>query len=151
MRAKNLPTLLMLMRLGAVVLTALLLTPVWGCKISGRNFKIVITDFDTARVEGIWLYHESEPGAGFVRDTEIRLGDTFTQGGVELVDYVMIDSITQHEFAFAAQVVRSERNPDAARLNLFALLWAENGSFKASTYNEFGESDLSVETLEVSL
>ena len=127
-------------------LPMLLMLPATGCNL--QQFRIAITDFESADVTGIWMWRE-DAGGEFERNVEIQLGEPFVEGGVEMVEYTMIDAATQAEFQFAAPVVRDPANPDRAELDLFSLLWAEGGSYKASTYNEFGESPLSVQTLEV--
>ena len=88
-------------------------------------------------------------GGEFARDVEIQLGEPYVENGVELVEYTMIDAATQAEFQFAAPVVRNDANPDRAELDLFTLLWAASGTYRASTYNDFGESPLSAQTLQV--
>ena len=133
-------------RLFVLLFAALAMLPLGGCEL-GTQFRIVIPDFESAEVEGIWIWRE-DAGGDFARDVEIKLGEPFVEDGVELVEYTFVDPDTEFELQFAAPVVRDAVNPDQAELDLFALLWAGVGTFKASTYNEFGESPLSEQTVE---
>jgi hypothetical protein len=128
----------------------LLVLPSSGCDTS-KEFRVVIPDFQSAQVQGVWLWRQAPTGGEFERSLEITLGEPFLQDGREVVEYTMRDPVMQWEVTFVAPVFRDDANPDSAEIQLYALLWASDGLFKASTFNQYGESELSQEEIQIAL
>jgi hypothetical protein len=96
-------------------------------------------------LDGIWLHRRSEITGEFEPISEIRLTGRVSEEGAEFVEYELLDpSGVSIGLTLSAQVDRSGPAPELA---LWIVRFSEPGEFKASVYNQAGESSLSEQTI----
>ena len=123
-----------------VLLALLCLT---GCDL--KTVALVISDFDSAQVQGAWLYRQNPVTGDFLRETQVRFQlPTYFEAGEELIDYTTENPGQWADLDLTARVERSGGNV------VLRLLWGADGNpafYRASTYNTVGESALSGEAV----
>ena len=132
----------------AIIATVLLVLPLGGCG-AATQFRVFIPDLASANVEGIWFWQEID--GEFVRAAEIELGALVEQNGQEFLEYSLIAPTGEIWAELASPVERPEGESSGAELDLIVALFTGSGLYKASTYNDFGESSLSSGTVEVQI
>jgi hypothetical protein len=126
-------------------LVALLLPVLSGCEV--KPLTVQIYGWDTYQVQGVWLWrwntvsktYERDNGVQFLRDRSTAQYAQDFPPDAELVVYSFATGGTE----MPARLERDARDPDLVTLRLWYLRFSDPGSFKASTYNAAGESDLS--------
>ncbi len=117
----------------------LLLLP--GCDLSFVS--VEIPDFDSSRVQGVWIWRQSESNGQWVRDTRIDFVDRSTWNGIELVSYSTVVGTLGERGALPSGLTRDPANPDRAMISLGFLRLSAPGRFRVSTWNAYGDSPLS--------
>jgi hypothetical protein len=105
-----------------------------GCDV--RPFRVQIPRFDTAQVQGLWVWRAAASGE-FERFQQIEFRDLSQDEGGEYLRY----SLDGSGVSFASPVVRDPASPEDVTLTLS--FRRALGSFKLSSYNTVGESPLS--------
>jgi hypothetical protein len=109
--------------------------------------RLQLPSFDGADLQGIWLWRRSEASGDFEPVSEIRLTDTLVENGMEFVEYELMNPTgTSLGVTLSAEVDRSGAMPELA---LWVIRFALPGEFKASVYNEAGESPLSEQSIQL--
>lgn len=103
--------------------------------------RLQLPSFDEGALEGIWLWRKNEKNGRFRPVSEIRLGTTVVENGVEYVEYELLDRDGNSlQVTLSAAVDRTAGTPELA---LWVVRFAKPGEFKATVYNAAGESPLS--------
>jgi hypothetical protein len=135
------------------VLCLLALGPGAGCDLEPSLFdtahdpqrlgvlRVQLEAFDESRPEGIRLWRRTEAGDGFEFVSEIRLGASTSEAGAEYIGYRLLDPDGQDFGLPLSSLV--QRDGEAVTLALWLVRFGPEGEFKASVYNEAGESELS--------
>lgn len=107
---------------------------------------VQIPDYDSAEVAGVWMHKDQ--GGQFLPTNHIQFTGTNVRSDAEVLDFTFHDGARDASYGFSAVVERNPANPDQVMLRI---LFARPGSgeYKVSTYNAQGESELSLETLEL--
>lgn len=107
--------------------------------------RVEVPTFDASPPEGIRLWRRAEDSGQFEPISEIRLSSPVVEQEQEYVEYTLLDPAGQPiEIRLSSML---ERNGDGARLTLWLIRFAPSGEFKASLYNQAGESPLSNEVV----
>jgi hypothetical protein len=125
-----------------------LLMPTFGCRWA-EMVTIEIPDFDSSAVQGVWMYRWSDAAQDYERSIELRIVDRGVGNDTEYIDYEIRDSSGNVRYTLPAEIVRDQGNPDGALIDFFVVLFDGEGTFRASTYNDAGESQLSAEQLQI--
>ena len=139
-----------LVRALATALTVAAVVPFFGCGWL-QSITVVISDFDSNDIQGVWVWREDVADGSYQRETEIRLEEPFMDSGQQFLRYSVRTPAGEQQLNIRTPIVRPNAgNPDAAQLTFFIVLSnGQAGSFKASTYNDAGESTLSTQTLDL--
>lgn len=140
-----------IVRHALLVAVALLVLPLFACRWYGVT--VLIPDFDTSQVEGVWFWRLSQDTGQYVRDGQIVFADqahTLDDGRV-LLPYTLLtnDGLLVHD-SLATVLDRDSTNPDRVTLNLQYAALDKAGmspSYRVSSYNAAGDSALSDETV----
>ncbi len=132
----------------AVVAAVLWIVPFTGCRLA-EVVTIRITDFDSSEVEGVWMWRLSDETNMYERSTELHIMEVSQVGDREYLNYAIRDAEGRASLVLPAEIIRDPQNPDSVELSFFVVLFEGDGTFRASTYNEAGESPLSAELLEI--
>ncbi len=120
-------------------------TSLQGCSLGW--FTISIPDFASKSVGGVWLWHLSAETGLWERDTQIAFGAPSLQADGEWLTYQAAPLDGSPTFPGWSQVVRSANNPDQVTLQLLFSRAEAAGTYRASTYNDAGDSPLSNESV----
>lgn len=139
-----------IIRHGLLVAIALLALPLFACR--WYNVTVLIPDFDSSQVEGLWFWQLSQETGEYVRDGRIVFADqthTLDDGRV-LLPYTLLreDGALVHD-SLATVLRRDSSDPDRVTLKLQYATTDEPGmspSYRVSSYNAAGDSALSAET-----
>lgn len=139
-----------LLRSAALVLS-LLAIPMIGCE--PKRVQIQLDGFSSSEIDGIWLYRQDASG-GFERICEIVFTElrTIVRRGqaTERIKYVQ-NCLDGEQGIPALQMETSVRHPsgdpDAVLVDIWYLRFEDPGTYKASAFNQAGESPLSVTSL----
>jgi len=131
---------------GLLALVALVV-PLWGCEL-GDTITVEIPDFDSGRVEGLWLWRQA-PRGRYQRVVQLRFLGTKETARGEMLRYAVVDREGRVRMVLPAEVERSRANPDRALLRLNVLFPEGAGRFRASAYNAAGESGLSAQVMDL--
>lgn len=124
-----------------IAFVSLLLVVLPGCDLSFLS--VQIPDFDSHRVQGVWIWRLSERSGQWERDTRIDFVDTSPWNGAELMSYTSVVGTLGERGTLPSGLTRDPANPDRVSLSLgFARLSAP-GQFRVSTWNAYGDSPLS--------
>lgn len=133
-----------------LVAIALLVLPLFACRWYGVT--VLVPDFDSSEVEGVWFWRLSQDTGQYVRDGQIVFEDqAYTMDdGRELLPYSLLtdDGILIHD-ALATVLARDSTNPDRVTLKLQYAAINKAGmspTYRVSSYNAAGDSALSNET-----
>lgn len=128
--------------LGTLALSA---TSLQGCALGW--FTISIPDFASKSVDGVWLWRLSPETGFYERDTQIVLGMPSLQPDGEWLTYDATPLDGSPIVPGTSQVVRSADDPDHVTLQLLFSRTEDAGTYRATTYNEAGDSPLSAEAV----
>jgi hypothetical protein len=122
----------------AIGIGALSLLLLVGCETKGVS--VEIPGFDETTVEGIWLWRLSETSGDYERVCQIELipGDD-----LQSVDYVQRCPLSGDGMLLRARLQPLAGDPTGARLDLWYVRWEDTGTYRASLFNVWGESELS--------
>lgn len=134
----------------AVLALALLSTPMLGCEI--KTIQIQLPGFADGAIDGIFLWKQLPASGGQLQWTRIcRIDFTdlrFTHRG-ETLSYVQncIDGKTRRGLVLPSVVDRLDGNPATITVELFYIRYEDPGTYRATAFNESGESPLSSTSL----
>jgi hypothetical protein len=123
-------------------LALLVLLP--GCDLSFLN--VQIPDFDSNRVQGIWIWRQSELSGQWERDTRIDFADRSTWNGLELVSYVTVIGTLGERGNLPSGILRDPTNSDRVTVSVGFIRLSAPGQFRVSTWNAYGDSPLSTDS-----
>lgn len=107
--------------------------------------RMQLPSFDESPIEGIWMWRKSETTGEFEPLSEIRFTGNIEEPGGEFVEYELHDPAGNTlGITLSAQIDRSGEMPE---LTLWFVRFSLPGEFKATLYNDAGESGLSIETI----
>jgi hypothetical protein len=135
---------------GVVLALALLSLPMLGCQI--KTIQIQLPGFADGAVDGIFLWKQLPGSNGQLQWTRIcRIDFTdlrFTQRG-ETLSYVQncIDGKLKRGLVLPALVERQAGSPATVTVELYYLRYENPGTYRATAFNESGESPLSASSL----
>lgn len=128
-----------------VAVAALLLT-LAGCK--WFEVSVQITDFDSKKVSGLWMWRKDEATGQWQRAGQIVFEPTSTSASAKQLEYVLVgDGGTA--LPMKAPIERDAKVPDKVKLKLWYARYLEPGQYRISSYNQAGESPLSPEVLDL--
>ena len=131
-----------LRRLGTLVLLIALL-PLAGCELA--QVTVLIHGFETAQVEGVTFWRD-ENGT-FVKDGRLLFENTEFIGGQEYVHYYFEDATGMRMMEARAPITRSATNPDDVQIDFWYMRLDDVPQlFKVSSFNQAGESQLTVQS-----
>ena len=127
---------------------ALLLLLVGGC--TPRTVHLTLVDFASGDVDGIWLWRQQANGE-YARRCLFALSDPDLQSGVEVLYYVRIcEGDAAPSSPMQAEIARNAGVPDRVTLRLeYRSGSATIGTYRASAFNDSGESALSSESVRL--
>ena len=117
--------------------------PLSGCDIQG--FSLAFRDFDTASIDGIRLWELDESSGQWVPSLDLPFGEIEVRHGVEYVGYDVPWGDDGDVLGLASEVERFGTFDEVVRLR-FVFLPLEDGDYRISAFNEFGDSPLSTGT-----
>ncbi|MCG8591494.1 MAG: hypothetical protein MJE66_19540 [Proteobacteria bacterium] len=135
------------LRRSAVTLLLFALTlPLFACEGTER-VALLIPGFEEQDVQGIWMWKLSDETGEYERFAEIRFGEVQEYGaGVRWIEYTQSRVDGPLSLTFPAALLD---DTGGVQLELLLVLGDAPGLYKASSFNEAGESELSTQTLEV--
>jgi hypothetical protein len=125
----------------------LLLFPLGGCE--RKDVLIRIPDFESKLVKGIWLWRLSETTGEYERDGEVVFHRLLQANGREKLEYETIWTGADSGFKLQTDVLRDPLDPDVVTLRLDYFRASAPGDFRASSYNDEGESPLTQESIQL--
>lgn len=126
-------------------LALLCLVSLSGC--GWKHFTVVIPDFDSNQVAGVSVWR-LEPSAGsYVRVGRIDFVSTEITNGIERVTYRISNFGTPESITPFASLWRSQSDPDTVTVRFEFMSRSLPGTFKVSTFNAFGDSPLTAESM----
>lgn len=128
-----------------ILAMAVLFVPLGGCE--WNRLRVRIPDFDSNDVVGLWIWRRSEATGQYVRDGQVVFFQPEIVNGRERMKYEVRRPDGLALYDLAARVIRSGANPDSVTVRLQYVRISPPGSFKISSFNQFGDSPLSNETL----
>ena len=131
--------------LHVVGLAALALLPLQGCSLS--YFTIAIPDFESKAVQGVWLWRLSPTTGTYERDTQFVFVATEAVDGSELLTYSAVPGDGAPPVQISTYLTRDGQDPDRASLQLIYTRSSGTGSYRASSYNQLGDSPLTDEAI----
>ena len=126
---------------GAVLALALLAAPMLGCE--AKTIKVQLPGFNNGTVDGIWLWKQID--GQWRRVCRIDFTDRRMTHRGETLYYVQncIDGEEKRGLVLPAAVERMPGNPGTITVDLWYLRYEDGGTYRASAFNESGESTLS--------
>ncbi len=127
---------------------ALLLLCVEGCK--WFEVTVRIPDFDSRRVQGVWMWRKDPATGQFVRAGQIVFQPQAASAaaGAEDLQYAVVQP-DGTAFPLRAPIERDTTTPDRVTVRLWYARYLDPGEYRVSTYNESGESPLSPQSLDL--
>ncbi len=138
-----------LLRAVSTLALAFLVLPLVACE--SKDVVVRIPDFDSAQVDGVWVWRLDDATGQWVKDGQIDFGQLLLAGGREQLEYENLgvaggSAETQEGVALRADVLRDPLNPDQVTVELIYFRMSDPGEFRVTTYNDAGESPLSLES-----
>ncbi|MCC6641413.1 MAG: hypothetical protein IT386_09660 [Deltaproteobacteria bacterium] len=135
-------------RAGILLAGALLLLAVQGCK--WFEITVRIPDFDSRRVQGVWMWRKDPATGRFERAGQIVFQQAAASStpGVEELQYLVVQP-EGAAFPLRAAVDRDKTTPDRVTVRLWYARYLDPGEYRVSTYNDSGESPLSTQGLDL--
>ncbi|HVP28122.1 MAG TPA: hypothetical protein VMW35_03050 [Myxococcota bacterium] len=134
-------------RLPALLGLLLCLFTATGCDLQWVN--VVIPDFGSKQVKGVWIWRLSEQTGQYVRDTEIVFETTANAGGHDILSYETTSGPLGERGTLPTELVHDAQNPDQVTLQMGFMRLSAPGSFRVSTYNVAGDSPLSAASVQL--
>lgn len=131
-------------RVAAWALAVLMLMLFSGCR-GAATFHVVVPDFDSAAVSGLWLWRGNGTG-GFARHTRFTFRGTAVHDGVEVLTYT-IRRVGGTASLWTVPVERDVAGRGSVLLHLLAGVEQVPAAWRATTWNAFGESAPSQQTI----
>jgi hypothetical protein len=124
---------------------ALAVIPLQGCSLSFVT--IAIPDFSSKAVQGVWLWRLSDQTGLYEREAQFTFQAPVQGAQGEKLDYSVAPQGGSPLFGASTYVVRDEVNPDQVYLQLIygRDSTATAAYYRASTYNQLGDSPLTAE------
>jgi len=133
---------------GVVLTLSLLSAPMLGCEM--KTIEVQMPGFGAGDVDGIWLWKPDPSTAGrWKRVCRIDFTErTITQQG-ETLEYVQncINGRVRRGVVLPAPVDRLAGDPATVVVELIYLRYEDSGQYRATAFNENGESPLSASSL----
>jgi len=129
-------------RLARLLAFALVCAPLSGCNIVLLSVRI--PDFD--QVQGLWLWRLSPTGE-YQRSGRIQFSTLEAVARGEALDYRETCANGVSGLANQAALQRAPNDPNTVTLSLHYLSCEQPGTYRASAFNQAGESALSATTL----
>lgn len=104
---------------------------------------VVIPDYDSKQVKGVWVWRQAEQSGQFVRDTEIEFVEPIVGSQYELIRVETTTGPLGERSSLPTGITRDAQNPDRVTMTLGFTRLSAPGIFKVSTYNAAGDSPLS--------
>lgn len=119
-----------------------------GCDL--QWVKVMIPDFESKHVTGVWVWRQSEQNGQYVRDTEIGFGTRIS--GVDGSELLLVETTLGtlgERSSLPTGIERDATNPDHVTLVLGFTRLSAPGIFKVSSYNASGDSPLSATSTQI--
>jgi len=130
---------------GCAAALALALLPLQGCSLT--YFTLSIPDLGSKDVRGVWLWRLSPVTGQYERDTQFVFTEPEPAAGDDLLSYTAVASDGSPAVDITTYLIRDPENPDRVTLQLVYGRRGEAGFFRASTYNQMGDSPLTNESI----
>jgi len=131
---------------GLVAALSLLMMPLLaGCEV--RTFQIQLPGFASGEIDGIWLW--KRVGSQWQRVCRIDFENHRITARGEEISYVQncINGIEARGLVFPTKVERLPNSPTTIQIEMVYLRYEEPGTYRATAFNESGESPLSSTSL----
>ncbi len=128
----------------------LCLLPLFGCET--KRVWVQLEGVDEGNVEGIWLWRLSDELGSYERVCRIPFGDHEIVGATESVHYIQEcgdDGQDGIGFELSTELKRSTPAQTRVTLGLWYLRWEDPGVYKVSSYGAYGETALSLSTIQL--
>jgi hypothetical protein len=133
------------MRLRALAVLLLASLPIQGCVLG--TVTISIPDFATKSVQGVWLWRSTSFNGVYEREVQFSFEELRPGAAGEALDYTAAPADGSPPVPITTYVVRDAANPDRVIVHLVFSRDEAVAFYRASTYNQSGDSPLSSEIL----
>ena len=113
--------------------------PFLGCDPSWVT--VVIPDFSSNQIQGVWIWKLSPATNLYQRDTLVQFDGVTTLASGPTLSYATFSS--RGDLTLTTDLLHNPLNPDVVKLTLSFDRGSIPGVFKVSTFNAVGESELS--------
>jgi hypothetical protein len=131
---------------GAVLALCLISAPMMvGCEV--KTFQVQLPGYGNGEVDGIYLW--KQVAGKWTRICRIDFTDRRITAQGETLSYVQncIQGKTRRGVVFPARVHRMDGNPATISIDITYLRYEDPGTYRATAFNEAGESPLSATSL----
>ncbi|CAG0971431.1 hypothetical protein MYXO_01324 [Myxococcaceae bacterium] len=133
-------------RRARLLVAALLLVAASGCK--WFEISVTIPDFDSRRVEGVWVWKEDPATGTWQRAGQIVFEPPAPNTPSDELHYIVVQP-DGFGLPLRTRLARARLASDEVTLRLWYARFLDPGRYRVSTYNAAGESALSPEVLEL--
>jgi len=130
---------------GAVLALSLLSIPMLGCEL--KTIQVQLPGYGNGAVDGLWLWKQI--GGQWTRVCRIDFTDRRMTPKGERLAYVQncINGKVRRGLVFPTLIERLASNPSTITVELIYLRYEPAGTYRATAFNESGESPLSASSL----
>jgi hypothetical protein len=130
---------------GAVLALALLSTPLLGCEV--KPIQIQLPGYGSGNIDGIWLW--KRVAGTWTRVCRIDFEDHRLTADGEVLLYVQncVNGRVRRGLVLPSPVDRASEAPTTVTLDLYYFRYEDPGDYRATAFNEAGESSLSSTSL----
>jgi hypothetical protein len=131
---------------GVVLALCLLSAPMLlGCEV--KTFQVQLPGYGNGEIDGIYLW--KQVSGKWTRICRIDFTDRRMTAQGETLSYVQncIQGKARRGIVFPTQIARQAANPSTITIDLMYLRYEDPGTYRATAFNEAGESPLSATSL----
>ena len=133
------------MRRHLLAVLALASIPFQGCTLG--TVTIAIPDFASKAVQGVWLWRSTNFNGVYEREVQFSFGNLQAGGTGDALEYTLASGDGSPPIQITTYVGRDAVDTDKITLQLVFARGTDAAFYRASTYNESGDSPLTTEIL----
>lgn len=133
------------MRCRFLAVLALATLPFQGCSLG--TITIAIPDFASKAVQGVWLWRATAATGVYEREVQFNFAGIQAGSAGDVLDYTLAAADGSPPIPVTTRLVRDAANPDRVTMQLVFSRGTAAAFYRASTYNQSGDSPLSTEIL----